>query len=300
MPARVRRAVGVTIWCALVLAVSGLSSGCRRKEPPAAPVATPSVTLSHDRIAIGGPLDITYKFVVAPDAHFDGDYRVMAHIVDTDDEMMWTDDHNPPTPTSQWKPGQTIQYTRTIFVPKFPYLGEATMQIGLYSTATQKRLPLAGDDVGQRAYKVARLQLVPESESLTTVFAEGWHPVEVADHNATVEWHWTKKDAVLAFKNPKKDCVLYLDLDNPGSVFHGTQKVTLSIGPETVDTFTLASGEQLLRRTQLKAPQLGTSDNVELQIDVDKTFVPALINASASHDARELGVRVFHAFVDPR
>ena len=299
MASRERLLVSGLGLAVFVLAVS-MGSGCRRTEQPAPPMATPTVTLSHDRIAIGSPLEITYKFVVAPDAHFDGDYRVMAHVVDTDDEMMWTDDHNPPTPTSQWKPGETIQYTRTIFVPKFPYLGEASLQVGLYSTNTQKRLPLAGDDAGQRAYKVARIQLVPEAENLTTVFTEGWHAGEVADHNATVEWHWTKKDAVVAFKNPKKDCVLYLDVDNPGGIFHDTQKITLSVGSETVDTFTLAPGQQLLRKTPLTAAQMGTANNVEVKIDVDKTFVPALLNASASRDARELGIRVFHASVDPR
>ena len=28
-----------------------------------------------------------------------------------DEELMWTDDHEPPTPTSAWKPGQTVEYT---------------------------------------------------------------------------------------------------------------------------------------------------------------------------------------------
>ena len=78
----------------------------------------------------------------------------MVHVVDSDDEMMWTDDHNPPMPTSQWKPGQTIEYTHTIFIPVYPYVGEASIQLGLYSIANQKRLPLAGDDAGQRAYRV--------------------------------------------------------------------------------------------------------------------------------------------------
>ena len=56
---------------------------------------------------------------------------MFVHVVDTDDELMWTDDHNPPTPTTQWKPGQTIEYTRTVFVPVFPYVGDATIQLGL-------------------------------------------------------------------------------------------------------------------------------------------------------------------------
>ncbi|PYR33652.1 MAG: hypothetical protein DMF89_12865 [Acidobacteria bacterium] len=39
-------------------------------------------------------------------------------------------------------------------------------------------------------------------------------------------------------------------------------------------------------------------DLAELQIVVDRSFVPALASAWASDDTRELGVRVFHAYVD--
>ena len=129
------------------------SSRAGGNEAPPPPVATPSVTLSHDRAPLGSPLDITYKFVVADDARFAEDYRVMVHVVDADEELMWTDDHDPPTPTTQWKPGQTIEYTRTVFVPVYPYVGEASIHVGLYSTTNQKRLTLAGEDVGP-----ARLQ----------------------------------------------------------------------------------------------------------------------------------------------
>ena len=142
----------------------------------------------------------------------------MVHVVDTDEELMWTDDHNPPVPTTQWKQGQQIEYTRTVFVPIYPYVGEASIEVGLYSTTNQKRLPLAGDDVGKRAYKVGRLQLTPQTENVFTVFKDGWHPAEVAEHNASVEWQWTKKQATLSFKNPRKDSVFYLELDNPGTV----------------------------------------------------------------------------------
>jgi len=46
--------------------------------------------------------------------------------------------------------------------------------------------------------------------------------------------------------------------------------------------------------------QMGTEDMAELRIVVDKTFIPAQISNGVSKDPRELGVRVFHAFVDPR
>lgn len=285
---------------AVLVAGAATIAGCRRKDAPAPPVATPGVTLTHEKAPLGSPLDITYKFVVANDAHFNQDYRVMVHVVDADEQLIFAFDHNPPVPTSQWKPGQTVEYTKTAFIPIYPYVGEASIQIGLYSTADQNRQPLAGEDVGQRAYKVARLQLQPQTENVFTLFKDGWHPAEVAEHNATVEWQWTKKDATLAFKNPKKDCVFYLDVDNPGSVLNETQQVQVSLAGEVVDQFTLNPKRPDLRKIPLKAAQLGASDMAELKISVDRTYVPASMPGSGSKDPRELGVRVFHAFVDPR
>jgi len=292
---RARVALGITV---LAVIVAGLSA-CRRKEAPAPPLATPSLTLDHDKAPLGSPIDIHYKFVVANDARFSEDYRVMVHVVDADEELIFAFDHNPPIPTSQWKPGQTIEYTKTVFIPIYPYVGEASIQVGLHSTINQKRVPLAGEDVGQRAYKVARIQLQPQTENVFIVFKDGWHPAEVAEHNAMVEWQWTKKQATLSFKNPKKDCMLYLDVDNPGSVFNEAQQVQVHLGGKLVDEFTLQPKQPELRRVALKADQLGAGDVAELVISVDKTYVPAVINTS-SKDPRELGVRVFHAFLDPR
>jgi len=288
----------VAVAMAIAAATTWLPA-CGRKDPATPPVANASVSLSRDKAPLGSPIDINYRFVVASDAHFDQDYRVMMHVVDTDDELMWTDDHTPPTPTTQWKPGQTIEYTRTVFIPVYPYIGEATMQLGLYSTTTQKRLTLEGQDAGQHAYKVAKLQLQPQSENIFTVFKDGWHPAEVAEHNASVEWQWTKKQATLEFKNPKKDCTFYLDLDNPGGVFNENQKVKIAVGDAVVDEFELTPKQQLLRKVPIKAALLGTADMAELQITVDKTFVPLQVTGGTSTDPRELGVRVFHAFIDP-
>jgi hypothetical protein len=275
------------------------SPACRKSEAPVPAVATPSGALSRDRAPAGSPVDITYRFVVAAGASFDRDYRVMVHMVDTDEELMWTDDHNPPVPTSQWKPGQTIEYTRTIFVPIFPYVGDAGIYVGLYSTADQRRLPLTGQDMGQRSYKVGTLNLLPQTENLFTVFKEGWHPAETAAQNTAVEWQWTKKEATLSFKNPRKDALLYLDLDSPGKALHGAQQVQVSMGGQALDEFTLQPDEQQLRKVPLPAARMGDADMAELQIAVDQTFVPASVGGD-NKDKRELGVRVFHAFVDSK
>jgi hypothetical protein len=288
----------VPLAASLCLIVAATS--CRRHEPEAPPVATPSVSLNRDRAPLGSPIDITYKFVVADNAAFDEDYKVMVHVVDTDEEMIWNEDHFPPVPTKSWKPGQTVEYTRTVFVPVYPYVGQALIQIGLYSPATSKRLPLNGEHIGQRAYKVGQIQLQPQTENLPSVFKEGWHPAEVVEHNTAIQWQWTKKEAVLTFKNPKKDAIFYLDADNPGGVLNEPQHVTLTLNGKPLQELTFEPKVQVLKKIPLTADSLGNSENGEIHISVDKTYVPALIPAANSKDPRELGIRVFHAFVDPR
>ena len=279
---------------------TALAAACGGNEEAAPAVATPTVTLNHPQAPAGSPLDITYKFVVADNARFEEDYRVFVHVIDVDEEFMWDADHDPAVPTTQWKPGQTVEYTRTIFVPVFPYVGEATIQIGLHSKADGHRLPLNGDPAGQSAYRVAKVQLLPQTDNLLTVFKDGWNQAEVAGDNATIEWQWTKKEAVIAFRNPKKDATFFLDADSPGGEYHGPQQIQVVLNGQPVDEFTLGVNQRTLRRVALKAAQIGDAEMAELQIRVDKPWIPAQVPEARNTDKRELGIRVFHAFVDPR
>lgn len=263
-------------------------------------LATPTVTLSHTRVPAASPLEITYKFVVAPDAKFAEDYRVFVHVLDTDEELMWNDDHDPPVPTTRWQPGQTVEYTRTIFVPVFPYVGDASIQVGLHSTNDQRRIALSGEDAGQNSYRVTRFQLLPQTDNLFTVFKDGWHPAETVANDPSLEWQWTKQQATLAFKNPKKDAVFFFDVDSPGANLHQTQLVTISLGGQTVETLTIEPDTRALYKIKLPGALMGENELSELQVAVDKTFVPNIVSSGANRDPRELGVRVFHAFIDPR
>jgi hypothetical protein len=256
--------------------------------------------LSQDRAPLGSPIEITYRFDVTPTASTPSEnYKVFVGVVDSDGELMWTDDHDPPIPTSQWKPGQKVEYTRTRFIPIYPYIGEASIRMGLYSPATQKRITLTGEDAGQRAYKVAKIQLLPQTENVFLVFKDGWHGPETPPNNPQDEWQWTrKKEATIAFKNPKQDVVFYLDLDNPSQSVP-EQHVTVRLRDQTVKDF-VARAERQLQEIPLTAAQLGTEEMVDLTIAVDKTFIPALVPGSTNKDPRELGVRVFHAFVRPK
>ena len=276
------------------------AAACRRAQDNQPPIATPGVRFNHARVALGSPVEVTYKFQVAANAPaIDQDYRVMVHFLDADEELMWTDDHQPSVPTTQWKAGQTVEYTKTVFIPIYPYIGEATVQVGLYSR-DGKRLPLAGEDTGQRAYKVATLQLLPQTENIFLIYKEGWHPAETAADNATVEWQWTKKVATIAFRNPKKDVTLYLHADHPGTGLGETQNVDVAVNGQSADTFSLSPKQEVIHRTALTTAQLGTAEMVEVRLTVDKTYVPALLPAANSRDPRELGIRVFHAFIEAK
>jgi hypothetical protein len=285
--------LGLVFLCALN------GAACRRKQPQAAAVATPSFHIKQTRVPLGSPVEVTYKFVVAKDApKINENYRVFVHFLDADKERMWTDDHDLPVPTTQWQPGQTIEYTKTMFVPVYPYMGPTTVLMGLYSTASNSRLPLAGEDNGQRAYTVGQLELLPQTENVFVMFKDGWHPAETPPDNAAVEWQWTKKEATLSVRNPKKDVTLYLHVDHPG-VFSEPQTVTVTLGDKTIDTFTIQPKQELIRKPAITAAQLGTADVVDIKISVDKTYIPAVVTGGANRDPRELGVRVFHAYVQP-
>jgi hypothetical protein len=278
------------------------STGCSKGDT-SPPVATVTFSANKARVPLGSPIELTYRFNVAPDAKFDGNYKVFVHFVDADGGVLWNDDHDPSPPTSQWRPGQTIQYTRTRFLPVVPFLGEVKVTVGLYRDSD--RLPLQGLDPADRQsttreYKVGTLQLLPTSENIFVFKKNGWHPTEFAAENPSLEWEWTQKVATLTLKNPRKDVFLYLEFDARTDVFTDRpQQVTVYSGDQTVDTFPANAGVPTLRRIPITAAQLGQNEMAELRIEVDRTFVPAKLPAGG-RDVRELGIRVYNVFVETR
>ena len=277
----------------LALALLCSSVACSSDEPSEPPVATPSLTLNKPRAAIASPLQLTYKFEVLPNAAIDGDYSVFVHVIEPGGEKLWQDDHQPSVPTSQWKAGQTVEYSRTVFVPNYPYLGDAEIRVGLYNPSTNKRLTLNGREAARREYVVANLHLLPQSENIFLVYKD-WHPAEVDANNPTIEWQWSKASSTLSFRNPRRDSTLYLEWDARADLFTPPQQVTIKANGQPLTTFTADSKDKILRTYPLSAAQLGTGDMTEITFEVDRTFKPG------GSDVRELGIRVYHAFIEPK
>lgn len=283
---------------ALVLA-AGAAASCAAPADTSPPAASADVTLSRTRIPQGSPVDITFRFRVESDLSSATRQRVFIHVVDADDELMWTDDHEPPTPTSEWSAGRTIEYTRTMFAPMYPYTGPAKILLGLYDPSTNARVPLANTDRGDRSYQVAEFELLSQTENVYLVYRDGWHPAEVAPENPNVEWKWTKKEATVTFRNPKRDSLFILQMDNPSQAPTAASEVELRLGDTALGVVPVSAAEAPVHKFPLTAAQLGTGDMVELRLVANRTFVPALEPGSKSGDTRELGVRVFHAFIQP-
>ena len=268
------------------------------------PVATVTVTLSKSEVALGSVLDLTYRFTVEPNAKVSGDYVVFSHLNREDGTTIWNDDHQLPEgkKTSQWKPGQVIEYTRTRFVPNLSYLGPATIEVGLYRD--DERLTLIGPNAADRestahSYKVAGLTLQPRSKATQMYQLSGWQNPEFAPDDPTVEWRWTQKSAILSLQNPKTDVTFYIEYDGRSDWVGKPQVVDVYCGDAKVGSFTADARVPTLVKIPVTASQLGAGEMTQFRIEVDRTFVPAKL-PSAGNDTRELGIRIFHALVEPR
>ena len=295
---RLRLQAQHSITCATALLVIGLATGCGDRPAAEVKPITPSMELSKQSAPIGSPIDLNYRFELGSDlGAIDTDYRVFVHFLDSHNQLLFTDDHDPPTATSSWEAGETVSYQRTMFIPLYPYLGTTTVQLGLYNPETGERLGMTGTENGQLAYQVAQVNLLDQKENIFLVYKEGWHQLESAPENPDVEWQWTKKEAVCSFRNPKTDSILFLEADTNIEAFEENLEVSIMIGEDTIDTFNVHDRDTFLKRIAIPAAALGDEDWVDLRIVNSSAFVPTDVDGLGD-DVRELALRVYHLYLD--
>ena len=286
---------GITVAAAVLPPALALPLGC---ASPPEPVAVVRLAVDRGHVSFGAPVDVIIQFDVAPDFEPLGeDYRVFLQLRDDEERLLWTIEHAPSVPTSAWQPGQSIQYTERIRIPPYPYIGPATLAIGLHSPVSGARLALAGDHLGELAYRVATLVLDPPHESSFLVYDEGWYPVEFNVFDRS-EWRWTTERAVLSFRNPRQPVRLMLGVRGRPDLFEQPQRLSLVTGERTLDEVTVDTNEPVHLDYVFAAADLGDDDVVRLELRVDRTFRPADSGGSRG-DTRELGLRVFDVFVEP-
>ena len=126
------------------------------------------------------------------------------------------------------------------------------------------------------------------------VYSSGWHPPESDATAPESTWQWTHQTATLSVGNPNADAAFYLDYAARSDLVTGApQTVTVRAGDQVLQSFVADTAGRRLRRIPLPMAAQGTGDRVEIQIAVDRTFVPTTRPAGEP----DLGIQVFHAFV---
>ena len=92
---------------------------------------------------------------------------------------------------------------------------------------------------------------------------------------------------------------LHLEIDARTDAFMTPQIVTIVVNGQAVTTFPAANAQPEIHRIPVTAAQMGSGEIAEIRIEVDKTFVPSQLPVR-SPDTRELGLRVYNIFVEPR
>ena len=287
-----------TTWLSLAaVTVCLIWSGCQNDPAGESRPITPSFESNKARAPIGSPIEVTYRFEIDTSSEeVPKDYHVFVHFLDSHNTLLFTDDHEPPVPTSAWTAGTTVEYQHTVFIPLYPYLGTATIKVGLWDPETGERLGMDGVDGGHLEYTVGQIQLLDQKENIFLVYKEGWHQLETMPENPNIEWQWTKQVAVCSFRNPKKDSVLYLEADTNVEAFETPLEVALFIGEQELVRFTVDNRDIFLKKIPIPATVLGEDDWIDLRIVNSEGFVPSQNNIGT--DERELGLRVFHLYVD--
>jgi hypothetical protein len=270
-------------------------NACRRRKPAEVNDIVPSFTINRPRAPLGSAVEITYSWKVEPTAKKLGkDYKALVHFLDQHGVPLFDDDHMPTPPTSAWEPGQSYSYTLTKFIPIYPYVGEAEVRMGLYRD--RERAALKGEDTGMQEYKVGKIDLLPQTENIFLVYKEGWHNPESRTNNPGLEVTWTKKDALVSFKNPKKDVIVYLEVDTNYKAFDAPPVLTVVVAGKTGLVIPIESSEVFLKKIRVKAADLGSDEWVDLRLSMNQSFVPKLKGVNTTDD-RELGLMVYHLYV---
>jgi hypothetical protein len=258
---------------------------------PASPAAQVVAVPQRTGVGAGAPIEVEYTITrLAGGSAIPADAWVFVHMVDASGTLLWTDDHQP-TARPAGSGDAPAVYRRTMFVPRTTPTGRVRIEAGLFSRADGARIPTTSGNTATDGFDVG-----PDSEAPFVVFGDGWHAAERVEQKQAAEWRWSKGDAQLSFRHPRRDAVLTIEVDQPVNAV-GVQTVELRVGSDLIASFRVEPGVRRIHTVSLTDARMGSGSMVELNLHVQPTFVPASMPNLTSSDTRELGVRVFNVHV---
>ena len=144
------------------------------------------------------------------------------------------------------------------------------------------------------------MQLLPQTDNLFTVFRDGWHPAETATKEQNLGGSGRGPGDARVQESQERRRLFTSDVDSPGKELHGDQHVTVTLGGQTVEASISLSG-RAGRYTRFPLGIFdGDAELTELQIGRQDVCARGYHQRHQQKIPRELGIRVFHAYVDPR
>ena len=211
-------------------------------------------------------------------------------------EMLFQDDHMPPTDTSKWKKGEPLKYSRVVFIPKF--IDEFDMDFQEYE---EVRLTVGLYLPGVPDSKIILYQKVLNIESVSLnapekIYDEGWYQLET---NVRIKnpdrrkWRWTTKKAVCLIENPQKESILIIK-GAVNKAKYDDQKVVFRINEKLLDEF-IPESNIFSKKYIISPEQMGKESEFKLSIETNKTFIPITVDPN-SKDNRELGIQIYSIY----
>jgi hypothetical protein len=131
--------------------------------------------------AVGSPIDVTYKFDVAPDAPavHRGLHGVRAQCSTRIGPRCGATIINRDADYAV-ESGIHSRVHANDVRPEAPVCGTGADRGRLYSVKSQQRAPLGGENTGDRSIRVATFNMQLPANALFIVFRDGWHDAEVS------------------------------------------------------------------------------------------------------------------------
>lgn len=245
-------------------------------------------------------IKMNYDFFAGPEfKKLAKDYHLYVHFWRPNNKsMLMVDDHQPQKATSTWQPGEHLQYSRILYIPKFlnefdmDFQGseEINLTIGMYD-------PTPGSTEKGFVLFDQKIKVQPASATAPEiVYDEGWYDLETdakAEDPFFKNWRWTNKKAVCIIENVKKESTLIVKGGVDKSVYPD-QKIIVKVNDNVVDEFVPTDGK--FSKEYTVTPEMtGANTDFQLTFETDKTFIPAKIKPNAK-DERELGMQIYFVY----
>ncbi|GEM_PF-6997955 len=256
----------------------------------------PSMKLDRTAVTGNSILKIKYGWKTGPAFKpFAGEMVAKVHFVNENGVIMWQDDHPIEPSARDWKPNQTYEYERIVYVPLITKVMKISATMGLFEQNSMQKFILPGNgNTGKDKLPVAEISITPprspdDLPEARVRFGLGWHQLEKNPVEKT-SWRWIADEAHLVLLNPGRPADLYLKGWAPSSILKSPSKLTIMHGDQIVQTFENLNGNFSLILT-IDPTLFSDQSETDIKLVMEPSYIPSRIGAGT--DDRTLAAMIY-------